>query len=342
MISSEETILPYSRGQLDIVRDCADLKGRFRPTVIYDSVLFNHGDPDEMSVEEIEANTYRVAGACLQASHIGIEIACARNPEILRRDFKLINDALHAGRPMPETVYHTWGAYAIYGIARGLKEAGRTDIPEFFPVDKWDDPAFGIRLLIKENLINDAGDGFIAEQVDSMRQREATVIRQLYAKGIEVDDGTERHIAYIQGSQHGHTHDAMEALEARATRTYVDSPESSLFWTTVSQMRTCGSDDADPVHVRALEHAVRLYDFLCAISSDLLRMITGEQPELDVFANLGKACVEGYHHTLSPDVQHIFTQLDHAFQAGDRTYMMLLLADTFAASVVDMKRNSTD
>lgn len=331
-----------SQHPLDSVRDCADLAGAFPAIVQFNSILFKHGDTRKMTADETRANAARLAPYCLGADHIAIEIGVAREPENLLADFNALNATLQTGQAVELELYNPWIAHMILGIVDGLDTLDQENTPVFFPIDAWEDPALAADIADFFKALRSDEPGIALRYADTMRRREALVLRQLHRYASEADDGTVQRIAVVQGSMHGLTAVGLHGLGARVQRTFIDRTSLSPIETIVHMIRMHRPEQIDHEQVEVYEYAERLAEYLLQQSRDILMPVDEHTSPYDremIHAKLGIVCLRGHIQNLPALMQEAFNAFERALTADAPIPLLNARSRQLVAASIDLLRS---
>ena len=300
---------------LDIVRDCADLAGTFPPGIQFDSVLFKHGNPRQMTFQQLRANTQRIAPYCAGAHYVGIEIGFAQDPELLLDDFDTLNAAIQAGQTQQVRLYNPVLAPVVLGVVDGLDALQRETMPIFFPFDSWNDPEITASMVRLISAMRRGEPGVTTLEAAAFRQREALVIRQLHQLASEIDDGAPKRVAVLQGTMHYLTAVGLRALGAPVTRTRVDTHVLSPIALMTHMLRMHQPGDIRQDQVELYEYATELANYIFGTARGMHLLPESADPETaetDLHARLGILCLKGASQLLPPHAQAVFDAFTQA------------------------------
>lgn len=304
---------------LDIVRDCAELAGTFPLRVQFDSILFRHGNPRQMTSEQLYANACRLAPHCAQADYIGIEIGSAQDPDHLLDDFDTLNAAIQSGKTTQIILHNPILAHVVLGIVSGLDALERDTMPVFFPFDSWNNSEITSSMVRLIQAMRRGEPGIVKLEAHAFRQREALAIKQLHAFAHEVDDGTPKRVAVLQGTMHYLTAVGLRALGAAVTRTHVDTPVLSPIALMTHMVRMHQPEDVRQDQVELYEYASELANYIFGAACEIHFSPSSTDPEhdeSDLHARLGILCLKGASQLLPPHIQAVFDRFTQALDDG--------------------------
>ena len=298
---------------LDIVHECADLL--FPSTVQFDFYLYAHGS----SPDQIQDRARRV-GASLahqRYEYAAVELAYSDlSPEEVKTAYSDVNRTLAR-----DPLVRDQGAGAVplsspmlQGIREGLRGAGDWQTPMLFPIDAWQKPSLQEQIKRWVRTAAQHAPGHSSMQRTTMAEREALILHQLHAAAVSLArDGARHRIAVIQGSQHGLTAKALEALGGTVTTTYLDEPLRSPTANFCVATRSRYGEAVDVRMARLCEKADRLGNIVCQAYLSYLdsrnERLSDAQVR-DVNGRIGMLCLRGYTGELNQTAYTLFNELD--------------------------------
>ncbi len=331
---------------LDTVRDSAQLAGAFPTSVAFDSLLYWHGDPEDMSLVEIQDNARRLGAGCQNADYIGIEVCHARSQESLLQDFETINTIIQSGvirdirdcEMIDETsdedfdVASSWALAVALGITAGLRGTGKP-LPRFFAIDAWESPQLSDKVADMLDALDYRRPGFIEDLAAVNREREALVIAQLHRLAMLIDTGRPQRIALVQGLYHNLTAPALRALGADVARTYIDRVPASPITQCEHILRFGGSPAVGYDHLQFHEAAAVMGDHIYERNANILPGTDDPVARATAYAELSTLCLQGIYGTLPDAAQQTLEMVCNSQKINDTAMLSQLLREASVTGV---------
>lgn len=204
----------------------------FRPDIQYTMVYWEHGYwpslEDDETRDAFFAHHKQLALYLLRAEVIGLETTTStRDGVTVEQEFAEVSAKFANGKLPRVTTVRSGTEFQLLGLARGLKEAGRKDMPRFVPLDAYADKTLAARMAAEEGATTSSETEMEKAQTKAsiLHDREEHVIRQLRALGQQLpEDGAMHYIADIHGSIHTPVAIALRALGANVRVIHVEPP----------------------------------------------------------------------------------------------------------------------